>query len=118
MQPETNGLCTHSRSLAAPIQFVLNRSANKLSFGVQSKMEFDNTTFEGNFTEGYAMEVLFRDHQVALFSVSLGSLILGLPLAWNSLWNLKARLSSFLFDKIVIRMRLCTRIQIKLSYFR
>ena len=52
-------------------------------------MEFDN-----NLEEGFAMELLFRDHQMALFSVSLGSLILGLPLAWNSLWNLKARLSN------------------------
>ena len=43
-------------------------------------------------TEAYAMEVLFRDHHVALISVSLGSLILGLPLAWNMLWHLKARL--------------------------
>ena len=50
--------------------------------------------------EGYAMEVLFRDHHVTLFCVSLGSLILGFPLAWNVLWHLKEsklRLVDFAF---------------------
>ena len=44
--------------------------------------------------EGYAMEVLVRDHYVALLVVNLGSLVLGLPLAWNTLWNLKVRYSN------------------------
>ena len=56
-------------------------------------MEFDNLTGQGNMT-AYAMEVLIRDHRVVLISVSLGSLILGLPLAWNMLWHLKARFSN------------------------
>ena len=44
--------------------------------------------------EGYAMEVLVRDHYVALLVVNVGSLALGLPLAWNTLWNLKVRTSN------------------------
>ena len=47
-----------------------------------------------NVDEGYAMEVLVRDHYVALLVVNLGSLALGLPLAWNTLWNLKVRISN------------------------
>ena len=50
-------------------------------------------------TEAYAMEVLFRDHYFALFSVHLGSLILGLPLAWNVLWHLKERFSNCKWSK-------------------
>ena len=42
---------------------------------------------------GYAMEVLIREHYVALFCVNIGSLAMGLPLAWNTLWNLKERIS-------------------------
>ena len=57
-------------------------------------MEFVKMLPEGNLAEGYAMEVLFRDHHVALFCVSLGSLILGLPLAWNALWHLQERFSN------------------------
>ena len=90
MWAETTCLCTHVCSLADWIQFLLNRPANKLNFGGQSKMEFENITVVGE-ARGFAMEVLFRDHQVFLFSVSLGSLILGVPLAWNSLWNLRVR---------------------------
>ena len=45
-----------------------------------------------NVDEGYAMEVLIRDHYVALLVVNVGSLALGLPLAWNTLWNLKVRI--------------------------
>ena len=54
-------------------------------------MEADNVTVRGNGTDGYAMEVLFRDHHVILICICLGSLILGVPLAWNALWHLKAR---------------------------
>ena len=57
-------------------------------------MEFVNLSPKGVSAEGFAMEVLFKHHHVALFSVSLGSLILGLPLAWNALWHLQERLSN------------------------
>ena len=52
-------------------------------------MDSKNATVDGNFTEGYAMEVIFSQHCSALFVVILGSLILGVPLAWNILWHLK-----------------------------
>ena len=52
-------------------------------------MEFDSVTDQENSVEAYAWEVLLRDHHVALFSVCFGSLVLGLPLAWNVLWHLK-----------------------------
>ena len=47
-----------------------------------------------NTNEDYAMDILLRDFQVVLFAICLGSLILGLPLAWNMLWHLKVRLSN------------------------
>ena len=49
----------------------------------------------GNVTdEEYLAEVIFfRDHQAYLIFVSFGSLILGIPLAWNVLWHLKERFS-------------------------
>ena len=57
-------------------------------------MEVDEETAQENLAEGgYAFEELFRDHHVALFSASLASIILGLPLAWNVLWHLKVRIS-------------------------
>ena len=49
---------------------------------------------EHKANEDYAMEILLRDFQVVLFATCLGSLILGLPLAWNLLWHLKVRLSN------------------------
>ena len=52
-------------------------------------MDSKNVTVDGNFTKGYAMEVVFSHHNAALFIVILGSLILGVPLAWNILWHLK-----------------------------
>ena len=52
-------------------------------------MELDNITAQGKLPDGFAFEVLFRHHNVALFSVILASLILGLPLAWNVLWHLQ-----------------------------
>ena len=54
-------------------------------------MGFENISAEDNLPDGYAMEELIRDHHVALFCVCLGSLILGLPLAWNILWHLRVR---------------------------
>ena len=55
-------------------------------------MGFENNSVqEDNLPDGYAMEELIRDHHVALFCVCLGSLILGLPLAWNILWHLRVR---------------------------
>ena len=63
-------------------------------------MEFDSVTDQENSVEAYAWEVLLRDHHVALFSVCFGSLVLGLPLAWNVLWHLKEsklRLVDFAF---------------------
>ena len=59
-------------------------------------MKFDNSSDQENTTACYAMEVLLtQDPQarVALFCVILGSLILGVPLAWNVLWNLNASYS-------------------------
>ena len=49
----------------------------------------------GNITDQeYSAEVIFfRDHQAYLIFVSFGSLILGIPLAWNVLWHLKERFS-------------------------
>ena len=49
-----------------------------------------------NTTACYAMEVLLTHHpqaRVALFWVILGSLILGVPLAWNVLWHLNVSFS-------------------------
>ena len=39
-------------------------------------MESDDEIAQENLAEGYAFEELFRDHQVALFSASLASIIL------------------------------------------
>ena len=64
-------------------------------------MESENATVDGNFTKGYAMEVVFSHHSTALFAVILGSLILGLPLAWNMLWHLKE--SAFQYDPLDLR---------------
>ena len=52
-------------------------------------MDSENVTVVGNLTKGFAMEVVFSHHCPALFGFILGSLILGLPLAWNILWHLK-----------------------------
>ena len=52
-------------------------------------MEFDSVADQENSVLASAWEVLLRDHHVAFFSVCLGSLFLGLPLAWNVLWHLK-----------------------------
>ena len=63
----------------------------------------NNTSAQENTTACYAMEVLLTNHpqaRVALFCVLLGSLILGIPLAWNVLWHLKASCSmQSLFSK-------------------
>ena len=56
-------------------------------------MDSKYATVDGNLTRGYAMEVVFSHHKAALFGVILGSLILGLPLAWNKLWHLKESVS-------------------------
>ena len=40
------------------------------------------------------MEDLFKEHNVALLCIILSSLVFGLPLAWNVLWQLKAGLSN------------------------
>ena len=53
----------------------------------------NNSSAQENITACYAMEVLLTHHpqaRVALFCVILGSLILGVPLAWNVLWHLRA----------------------------
>ena len=52
-----------------------------------------------NLDQCYAMEVLIRDHYVALLVVNVGSLALGLPLAWNTLWNLKVRISTSYYKR-------------------
>ena len=56
-------------------------------------MEFDNATVQEDLAEGFALETLLEDHHKALFIVCLGSLIFGVPLAWNVLWHLKERVS-------------------------
>ena len=57
------------------------------AFVLQSlKMDFQNGT---NETEGYAMEVIFRDHRLAMAVICSSSLTLGLPLAINMLSQLK-----------------------------
>ena len=57
-------------------------------------MDLDNGTVQEEFAKGYAMEALIKDYHAALFFVCLGSLILGVPLAWNILWHLKERNSN------------------------
>ena len=47
------------------------------------------------------MEVLLKEHHAALFSVILGSLMLGLPLVWNMLWHLKERVFNEIEDKYI-----------------
>ena len=54
-------------------------------------MNFDNNTNIEPLEDGCSIEVLFRDHHLALFSACIVSLILGLPLAWNVLWHLRVR---------------------------
>ena len=49
-------------------------------------MDFQNGT---NETEGYAMEVIFRDHRPVMAVICSSSLTLGLPLAINMLFHLK-----------------------------
>ena len=59
-------------------------------------MKLDNSSAQVNTTACYAMEVLLTQHpqaRVALFWVILGSLILGVPLAWNVLWHLNVSFS-------------------------
>ena len=58
-------------------------------------MDSKNATIDGNFTQGHAMAVVFSHHCAALFGVILGSLILGLPLAWNMLWHLKGSVCQY-----------------------
>ena len=45
------------------------------------------------------MEDLFKEHNVALLCIILGSLVLGFPLSLNVLWHLKAGLSN---DKVIL----------------
>ena len=57
------------------------------AFVLQSlKMDFQNGT---NETEGYAMEVIFRDHRPVMVVICSSSLTLGRPLAINMLSQLK-----------------------------
>ena len=56
-------------------------------------MEFDNATVQEDLAKGFALETLLEDHHGVLFIVCLGSLIFGVPLAWNVLWHLKERVS-------------------------
>ena len=60
-------------------------------------MDSKYETADGNLTKDYAMEVVFLHHSTALLCVILGSLILGLPLAWNILWHLKESLCQWLW---------------------
>ena len=57
-------------------------------------MELNNITAQENMANGFALEALIEEHNVALVIVCLGSLILGVPLAWNVLWHLKESLSN------------------------
>ena len=45
------------------------------------------------------MEDLFKEHNVVLLCIILGSLVLGFPLSLNVLWHLKAGLSN---DKVIL----------------
>ena len=38
---------------------------------------------------GYPMELLLREHGVLLYTITIGSLILGIPLATHILWHLR-----------------------------
>ena len=51
------------------------------------------------------MEDLFKEHNVALLCIILGSIVFGLPLAWNVLWHLKARL---LDDEVIFFLPILT----------
>ena len=57
-----------------------------------NKMSSENTTTEGTAaaTE-HSLALLLRDHTAALSAISIVSLILGLPLAANMLWNLREK---------------------------
>ena len=65
-------------------------------------MEFDNITALEDVTKGFALEALIEEHHVALVIVCLGSLILGVPLAWNVLWHLKESLSDVKYCTSII----------------
>ena len=71
-------------------------------------MELSNQTFQEDVENGFAMEALINDYHVALFFVSLASLVVGIPLVWNMLWHLKVRaLSKKIFYSP--RLLLCLR---------
>ena len=57
-------------------------------------MELDIINAQEDVTKGFALEALIEEHHVALVIVCLGSLILGVPLAWNVLWHLKESFSN------------------------
>ena len=71
-------------------------------------MGLNNISAQEDVTKGFALEALIEEHNVALVIVCLGSLILGVPLAWNVLWHLKESLSN---------IKYCTPIILKDVYF-
>ena len=60
--------------------------------GKANKMTSENATTGGSSeaTE-HSLALLLRDHTAALSAISIVSLILGLPLAANMLWNLREK---------------------------
>ena len=60
----------------------------KLSVGISHKMDHQNVT-NNTSSEGYAMEVIFREHRPVMAVICSSSLTLGLPLAINMLSHLK-----------------------------
>ena len=51
----------------------------------------DNSTIE-DVPKSCAFGVLIEEQRVLIFCILIISLILGLPLQWNILWNLRVRL--------------------------
>ena len=66
-------------------------------------MELDNRTILEDLEKGFATEALIKDYHVALSFICLGSLFLGIPLAWNMLWHLKERISNKIFGMLQLR---------------
>ena len=57
-------------------------------------MELENITAQEIVEEGLEVEVPFQDHRPALVFICLGSLVMGLVLAYNKLWHLKESVSN------------------------
>ena len=65
---------------------------------------------EQDTEESYAMEILLRDHHVVLLVMCFGSLILGVPLAWNMLWHLRVRKKYSIYQESETYDHSCKRV--------